>query len=102
MKEKFTQGEWKVYTDPDHPSIIGVSTDKGEYNKYSAPITLYNQTSEANANLIAAAPDMYDMLNDLLNSLNGSYPRFINEYESDIWIEQVDMLLAKARGENVN
>ena len=43
----------------------------------------------ANVDLIAAAPDMYSLLNDILNN-----------YETDTHIDnQINVVLAKARGE---
>ena len=54
--------------------------------------------SEANASLIAAAPDMYDVLISLKESMDGF---FTDEDSMSLW-DEVDRILAKARGETDN
>lgn len=61
-----TPGPWKVEApfSPDRPSRIGVSAAHGCCTIYDAPLT--NET-EANAALIAAAPDLEEALRGLLD-----------------------------------
>lgn len=100
MNEKFTPGPWnscriKHY----HPQLIGETccvrigenileldyTELGNENKD------YKQ-SEANASLIASAPEMYEKLGDICRVLkmDGRFPTTTSEIEK---------LLQKARGE---
>lgn len=87
---KFTKGEWHVQ---DYNEIDGTI----RVNQGNIVITYANHTeeSEANAHLIAAAPEMYAMLEGLLkNLLKGEE---CDVFEKDASIES---LLAKARGEH--
>ncbi len=79
MKAKFTEGEWFVN---------GYEIQSKTYSIELAKVTVFNE-GKANAHLIAAAPDMYKMLELLV--LGDS----INDTTID---DEVRMLLAKARG----
>lgn len=85
--EKFTQGDWSIFYHPNSSSIISVAIGENETNYSSASVTLYNQEHNANANLIAAAPKMYRML-DYLAKGEGLQPG-----------DTIERLLAEARGE---
>lgn len=79
---KFTKGQWYV----EKESGMVVSThDKTEICEYH-PTGDYE--FEANANLIAAAPEMYAMLETAVGMFSGT------EFAS-----RAEKLLAKARGE---
>ena len=90
MDTKFTKGEWfaccgsyEVAVLNDEKFIETLITDTGP------PTTPCDVESQANQKLIAAAPDMYSLLNDILNN-----------YETDTHIDnQINVVLAKARGE---
>jgi hypothetical protein len=99
MKEKFTPGEWKVSgykvvlsETPCNKRCSGYGCDNdficdlddGEYHEYYDPVEM-----NANATLIAAAPDMYRMLEQLHGALK-SVPILQGEIEE---------VLKRARGE---
>ena len=90
--EKFTKGEWEVFTTNIYPEIgIGhqavASTQTNKYINNG----IDKDESIANAHLIAAAPDMYDMLERLEGITQGI---LIDEI-----VEEIGEVLAKARGE---
>lgn len=96
MKEaKFTKGEWIVYVESDNfgrqsydEIVIGMASYNDDpYGHYCMHKVVIEdeETSEeamANANLIAAAPEMYEFIETHM----GGYP-------------EAEALLAKARGE---
>ena len=99
----FTKGKWFVHTmDPTVVIIPG-----GGFDINAIP------DAEANAHLIAAAPDMYKMIMSLSNELymaideiNGQRLSRANcqtESQPDLWdmesLHDAEVLLAKARGE---
>lgn len=107
---KFTKGEWHwVHGDNDEhwdgvsleirePSLCTVDEFKTDYN-YSLPKFIINhaegmecldEESRANAHLIAAAPEMYVMLETLVKE---------NHIDQPVVDDVVLELLAKARGE---
>ena len=80
---KFTKGSWYIndcgihWNNPDLKHLEVCYSEIGEV----VCDTVY---TEADANLIAAAPEMYKMLDDLANGRGVDYP--------------IEQLLAKARG----
>lgn len=90
-KTKFTPGPWQWVGIGDE---IYVET---EHTKYIASLKKYGylseETQEANAHLIAAAPDMYAVLELLIETehqRHGYHPA---------WLDNARAALAKARGE---
>jgi len=81
---KFTKAPWKIQD--DGYGLIGVLFRKG----YGVLVGHKDNESISNAHLIAAAPEMYEMLEHILLEPYG------REYLSD---ERIEKLLAKARGE---
>ena len=79
---KFTQGKWIIDTDGN-----GIYSDTEEYQVAYISYINYNKNKEmqANAHLIAAAPEMYQHLRLILNG----------EFSSD----DVEQLLARIDGE---
>jgi hypothetical protein len=81
---KFTKGNWYIndcgvhWNNPDLKHLEVCYSEIGEV----ICDTVY---TEADANLIAAAPEMYKMLDDLANGRGTDYP--------------IEQLLSKARGE---
>lgn len=64
---KHTPGPWVVFQpNASQPSRVSVSTTDGGINLYSAPLTAETQ---ANAHLIAAAPDLLHELYLLLTQI---------------------------------
>jgi hypothetical protein len=83
---KFTKGIWRVRYD-----LIGV-VDHSDTQSYGMMLNICSMDSwdfkeewESNAQLIATAPEMYKMLDDLANGRGTDYP--------------IEQLLSKARGE---
>lgn len=92
MKAKFTKGEWKPIEHLYNGSFEVISGQSGERIAY------LNQ-GEHNAHLIAASPEMYEMLEILTHTcrLMTSKTPLKSEFEAlQAGIEQV---LSKARGE---
>lgn len=98
--EKFTPGEWqKCKIKHFHPHLIGetVCVKIGENLLYIDYIDFEHQNqcfseSEANAALIAAAPEMYDLLRRMVEYAD-------NVQLIPLYIQEAEKLLKKARGE---
>lgn len=84
---KFTKGEWKIQD--DGYGMIGVILKKG----LGILIGRKSKETQANAHLIAAAPEMYDLL-ERLTSHDNCKKDIIHLFG------EADNLLAKARGES--
>ena len=86
---KFTKGEWSIHGD------WGIKAEG--VNDCIATFEHFDQRPEwafANAHLIAAAPEMYEMLDEVLNVLGHELNPTNKSY-----IKAIKELLAKARGE---
>ncbi len=81
---KFTKGEWRINDDIDGLSVA--FNDDGEL------ITDYVYEL-ADAHLISAAPEMYEMLETAMNILTG------DDFKNEVSAIDIEKLLAKARGE---
>lgn len=96
MNEKFTPAPW-IYQDGDNFEKEAVITTEGRLDNCIVPICELDVYFDgdigieqaANVVLIATAPEMYAMLDKILNSAQPA---------SDFY-EEADALLAKARGE---
>jgi hypothetical protein len=93
---KFTPGPW-IWGD-DYQGLYGAGPNNQVlYYFCGEGMSLgYNKHMDANAHLIAAAPDLYEALEDLI----------INDFGSDGWNSRMERIairaraaLAKARGE---
>ena len=96
MKAKFTKGEWNIKTTGHYYN--GERQYKHEVLVDGIGVACF-EDSTANAHLIAAAPDMYEMLEILTHTcrLMASKTPLKSEFEAlQAGIEQV---LSKARGE---
>ena len=103
-KAKFTKGEWIAYFHANDDFgggydqvVIGMDSynddPRNHYCAHKVIIDGVEDTDEegiANAHLIAAAPDMYDLLSTIEND-NGQVPEWL-------W-DKIQLTLAKARGE---
>ena len=91
---KFTKGEWQVSGDGLNVNSGGCRVARA----YSGSNIAYVQPARANAHLIAAAPEMYAIIANIVkySKLNDSS---VNEYTHNS-ILSFEKLLAKARGEN--
>lgn len=97
MMGKFTKGPWFVYDDRRFLILKGkvcVNDNDGE------PIVVadtnhYFDEARANAALIAAAPDMYEMLDEISDGLLDA-----GGFGNCALAKRIEQLLAKARGED--
>lgn len=109
MMEWFTKGEWMVVCGAGFDDEIGVGMDSYLKNPddyytnhlWTCDIQPYDADKEcmANAHLIAAAPEMYEMLKSIHQCLGWGYT---NAELADNLAEYgaaLERLLAKARGE---
>ena len=100
---KFTPGPWYVRRDIPHLVLHdrGISPAHTTHPAQSvcACIEVYRDANElgANAHLIAAAPDMYNLLQELVDDWDCPDTDTLAEYAATI-----ERLLRKARGENKN
>ena len=105
MSEKFTPGPW--YADKYGKIWRNVPSDLYEYGGKIAgdmPLALVNRgwyekdetpyPQQANANLIAAAPDMYEALEEVWRILDSTMP-----LSRDNRADRIKRILCKARGE---
>ena len=97
MSKKFTKGPWtatydsqlqaliEIYNTEDRV-MVAVLPDRGTIEAMSE--------IEANANLIAAAPDMYEALEEVWRILDSTMP-----LSRDNRADRIKRILCKARGE---
>lgn len=86
---KFTRGEWKAYED----GSIDVSVDGKIVHGYLDVISVDDEALAANAKLIAAAPEMYEVLKSLSYRTSG-----MEQHE----VLQIRELLARIDSEGEN
>ena len=115
---KFTKGEWKLIAENKNSSICSTSSghfhiETDDTHKFISIQNEHKEESEANAHLIAAAPDMYKMIESLtkelelaITSINVSIMKGVTqqtETQPDLWdmesLHEAQLLLSKARGE---
>ena len=90
-----TPGPWVVKHDEKGLPFIGVKSDPWTYNGTIASV----DTSEKDARLIAAAPDMLEMcklFEECMANLDGASEPFDTSYE----LSKVRAVLAKVEGES--
>ena len=97
MREKFTKGPWKATYDSQLQALIEIYNTEDRTMVATLPDRGTVEAMpeiEANANLIAAAPDMYEALEEVCHDC-------IGKEATDILCEgcHVDKALRKARGE---
>lgn len=115
MKEKFTPAPWEWVKDRntdgyyglyngDNPIVYPQRCNDGDEGLawFSTDESYYGETAlkEADAALIAAAPDMYSLLNTILDTQRKYYGDGMSLHIAMIGLaDQIEHLLAKARGE---
>ena len=109
MSEQFTPGPWQVLAESDY-SIIHVHEEQGgSFSSIAtASFDLLGGDTEANAHLIAAAPELYaacERAQDLIEAwMNGLIKQVGIEWESPDEhppaLRLIRAALAKARGES--
>ena len=82
-EQKFTHGPWETFQDNGQPTWwVHV---KG--NRFHAICNTVQENDEANARLIAAAPEMYDFLQEITNSAGTALPY---KYQAQVLIDKID------------
>ena len=97
-EEKFTKGQWEVdktYSTWLSVSVGGVSLCEVDSDQFDFEISPTDE-QQANADLIAAAPEMYRTLGSVVKKMRKLYPH----KENDLKIAEIVDLLAKSRGEH--
>ncbi|AUR91928.1 hypothetical protein NVP1167O_32 [Vibrio phage 1.167.O._10N.261.51.F2] len=95
--EKFTKGVWEAscvkINEKEVRNGWGVSVDGATIASVytGATFCVIHEQQKANANLIASAPEMYDLLNSIEND---------SEQVPEWLFERIQLVLAKARGES--
>lgn len=99
-KVKFTKGPWSCHSPVGSNGFWYV--DNSPSITTGSVATLYTENAMANAHLIAAAPEMYEMLDRVTSNYQEAASVAEHEgYETKYAQDKVfvDALLAKARGE---
>lgn len=100
-EEKFTKGPWSadspystmfMVVDSQQQPITEVQCGTDEHGDYLAC-----EKEKANAHLIAAAPELYDALEDLLEQLDMTPELNLDSW--GVYTFEAEAALAKARGE---
>ena len=95
MSEKFTKGPWKVV---DNGHFLQISfpweNNPNVIDRYCRSVADIHNNDIANANLIAAAPDMYEALEEVWRILDSTMP-----LSRDNRADRIKRILCKARGE---
>lgn len=81
----YTPGPWHVDTDSDDRWL-------GVWNENGCVAAIESNNAYADANLIAAAPDLYDALRDVLLNAGSAI--------DTEWLERAMTAIAKAEGRN--
>jgi len=81
MTEKHTQGEWKVTTDGQKVTSILDRNDANGFNNVCS-INEHVEEREANAKLIASAPEMLTLLTKLIDL------KYLSEYSDQDGVTQ--------------
>lgn len=87
IEKKFTQGEWSYRPTITNDGYYIETVDQSHQNTFIGEIGGGLQSKseiEANAKLVASAPEMYRDLNSLILSIT-SHPDYIEGSENDEW-----------------
>ena len=93
MGKKFTKGEWKTLDKATFDSYQNVWRKALYIDGFNFCMYISGRTKEevnANAKLIAAAPNLPDNLNKLLLSVK-AHPDYVNGEEGDEWHDIIDL-----------
>ena len=100
---KFTKGVWEMSLDIGGKTLVhseGETICGGIDCKHQGGnVDIYNVEAEANAHLIIAAPDMYEMLERLSELMPFLDEQTHPQIECDALKYDIDKLLAIARGD---
>jgi hypothetical protein len=94
MSEDWTPGPWGTVINACKTDWMVYAQDESDFHRgYVATTAMTNEQSEANANLIAAAPELYHSLRDLVARVYVGA-----QLPGKEWLENATAALAKARG----
>lgn len=96
MKAKFTKSEWNIKTTGHYYN--GERQYKHEVLVDGIGVACF-EDSTANAHLIAAAPEMYHMLNRVIQAQKDADNEIEHSDLLHFLYDDIEKLLAKARGE---
>lgn len=97
MEAKFTKGPWRVAGSSSPNSLI-IATEDGPIHGRIAIVENKTGDCKGNANLITAAPEMYEALEKLLLWCEQSKMEGFDLFDNDC--EEARLVLTKARGES--
>ena len=93
---KFTSGEWKAN------GINNIITDKGDL----IAIAIFNEAggegreeTKANARLIAKAPKMLELLENMEKHLTGRKDENLLQHDDKVYLNNIQTLLTEIKGE---
>ena len=97
MKPKHTKGPWVIHTyaRTDKPQGKGYGSNYHYTVASQDGDPIYSSKNQANINLIAAAPEMLEALEAVLNRLDKDWPSFHGDVK-----ETLKNAIKKARGES--
>lgn len=97
---KFTPGPWRV-TDAAGAGCYRIRTEpsKNDYGIEIAETFLHGSSDEANAHLIAAAPELYAALEEARLQIEYLHEKFSETGSGNNVLAKIDAALDKARGE---
>jgi hypothetical protein len=100
MNTKHTPGPWKVNATPHSSNQDWVVLDSGTNGRNKRVCAVYSDNDEADARLIAAAPELLEALIGLLDEVNDMSGRC--GWMGNGFRAKAHAALAKARGEHVS
>ena len=98
MNTPHTPGPWltrKPESSRPESRRVDIVSTIGEFS----PAFIAGDALPADAHLIAAAPELFDALNLLLDKLHAHAPGLITDRHMEIAITKAEMAIAKAKGE---
>ena len=104
IKEKFTTGPWKV-NECETPGVLKIDCGGIMYITvitYAYDLSYSDRVEcTANAHLMASAPDMYRMLQEIKSTLGTFSPVVLENLSLEQYVKNINEILAKARGEHI-
>lgn len=98
----FTKGPWSIGSDIISIKIESECQDVAEINRPEDPRDISHATEVvANAHLIAAAPDMYEALKELVGIIDGYWEDNDREAIDGFTSQPAKAAIAKAEGQRI-
>lgn len=95
--EKFTKGPWHVSDPNDHKNAdIGISDGVFVLADMTNDIAENGYDQKANAKVMAAAPDLYEALQEVVQWIDGWSPSFCDDEEWQATADKIEAALSKA------